>query len=66
MKPLNTIGKKFSEAGRALACLDVNKSQCLKKVMESKRLVDWLRTTIKCKYSQRTYSVKSTLTQFLE
>ncbi|XP_068735057.1 LOW QUALITY PROTEIN: E3 ubiquitin-protein ligase rnf213-alpha-like [Montipora capricornis] len=47
MKPLNTIGKKFSEAGRALACLDVNKSQCLKKVMESKRLVDWLRITIK-------------------
>ncbi|XP_067057901.1 E3 ubiquitin-protein ligase rnf213-alpha-like isoform X3 [Acropora muricata] len=45
-KCLNTIGPKLNEAGRALERLDVDKAQCLKKVVESKPLVEWLRTTI--------------------
>ncbi|XP_068731195.1 E3 ubiquitin-protein ligase rnf213-alpha-like [Montipora capricornis] len=47
MKPLHSIGNKFSETGQALACLDEDKLQCLKKVTESKQLLVWLRTTIK-------------------
>ncbi|KAJ7339375.1 hypothetical protein OS493_005769 [Desmophyllum pertusum] len=45
-KPLNSIGKRFSEAGRALECLDVNKTQCFKAMVDSRRLVEWLRATI--------------------
>ena len=50
-KPLNSIGKGFSEAGRALECLDVGKAQCFRAVVDSRRLVEWLRTTITCKHS---------------
>ena len=50
-KPLNSIGKRFSEAGRALKCLDVEKAKCFQAVVDSRRLVEWLRTTIKCKYT---------------
>ena len=48
-KPLHRIGESFSKAGQALQCLDVNRAQCLKAVVDSKRLVEWLRSTIKCK-----------------
>ena len=46
---MHSIGESFSKAGQALQCLDVNKAQCLKAVVDSKRLVEWLRSTIKCK-----------------
>ena len=52
---MNTIGPKLNEAGRALERLDVDKAQCLKEVVESKRLVEWLRSTIACKHVQLTY-----------
>ena len=52
---MNTIGPKLNEAGRALEGLNVDKAHCLKKVVESKRLVEWLRTTIACKHMQLTY-----------
>ena len=52
---MNTIGPELNEAGRALERLDVDKVQCLKKVVESKPLVEWLRTTIACKHMQLTY-----------
>ncbi|KAL9988403.1 hypothetical protein ACROYT_G002841 [Oculina patagonica] len=45
-KPLNSIGKSFSEAGRALECLDVSKAKCFQAVVDSRQLVEWLRTTI--------------------
>ncbi|XP_068759451.1 E3 ubiquitin-protein ligase rnf213-alpha-like isoform X4 [Montipora capricornis] len=45
-KCLKTIGHELTEAGRALERLNVDKAQCLKKVVESNRLVEWLRTTI--------------------
>ncbi|XP_022806308.1 E3 ubiquitin-protein ligase rnf213-alpha-like [Stylophora pistillata] len=46
-KPLHSIGESFSKAGQALQCLDFNKAQCFKAVVDSKRLVEWLRSTIK-------------------
>ncbi|PFX19442.1 E3 ubiquitin-protein ligase RNF213 [Stylophora pistillata] len=46
-KPLESIGEHFSEAGRALQCLDVDKAQCFEAVVHSKLLVEWLRSTIK-------------------
>ncbi|KAK2553290.1 E3 ubiquitin-protein ligase rnf213-alpha [Acropora cervicornis] len=45
-KCLNTIGNELTEASRALERLNVDKGEWLKKVVESKRLVEWLRTTI--------------------
>lgn len=48
-KPLDSIGKEFVEAGRALDCLNVDKARCFKAVVDSRRLVEWLRTTITCK-----------------
>ncbi|XP_022796391.1 E3 ubiquitin-protein ligase rnf213-alpha-like isoform X1 [Stylophora pistillata] len=46
-KPLNSVGESFSKAGQALQDLDVDKAQCFKAVVDSKRLVEWLRSTIK-------------------
>ncbi|XP_022800357.1 E3 ubiquitin-protein ligase rnf213-alpha-like [Stylophora pistillata] len=46
-KPLNSVGESFSKAGQALRCLDFNKAQCFKAVVDSRRLVEWLRSTIK-------------------
>ncbi|XP_022803330.1 E3 ubiquitin-protein ligase rnf213-alpha-like isoform X2 [Stylophora pistillata] len=45
-KPLNSIGDKFMEASVALKSLDVDKEECLRLVIDSKGLVEWLRTTI--------------------
>ena len=53
-KPLKSIEKKFSAASAALECLDVGKAQCFKAVVDSRRLVEWLRSTIACKH--KTYS----------
>ena len=50
-KCLKTMGCEINEASRALERWDVDKAQCLKKVVESKELVEWLRTTIACKHS---------------
>lgn len=51
-KPLNSIGQRFAEAARSLDCLNMDKARCFKAVVDSKRLVEWLRATIKCKRSQ--------------
>ncbi|PFX17552.1 E3 ubiquitin-protein ligase RNF213, partial [Stylophora pistillata] len=46
-KPLNSIGERFLEAGRALKSLDVAKEKCFQSVVDSKQLVEWLRTAIR-------------------
>ncbi|RMX46188.1 hypothetical protein pdam_00007847 [Pocillopora damicornis] len=46
-KPLTSVGESFSKTGQALQCLDVDKARCFKAVVDSRRLVDWLRSTIK-------------------
>ena len=48
-KSLHSIGENYAKASQALQCLDFNKAQCLKAVVDSKRLVEWLRSNIKCK-----------------
>ena len=78
-KPLNSIGKRFSVASRALECLDVKKAKCFQAVVDSRRLVEWLRTTIKCKHtichgllaqltfqlSHRSYSMENARVRFV-
>ncbi|XP_022801884.1 E3 ubiquitin-protein ligase rnf213-alpha-like, partial [Stylophora pistillata] len=46
-KPLNSIGERFMEAGLALKSVDFAKEKCFRSLVDSKRLVEWLRAAIK-------------------
>ena len=50
--PLKRIGEECFEDCQALDCLSVDKARCLKAVIDSRRLVQWLRTPIACKQRQ--------------